>query len=105
MAKILVAEDDRSLGSTLKEYLVSQEHLVDWAFDGEQATEHLTCYKYDLLIVDWEMPRKTGLQVITEFRAKGGATPVLFLTGKTSTSDKISGLDGGADDYMTKPFS
>jgi DNA-binding response OmpR family regulator len=105
MAKILLAEDDRELGATVEKYLCGQQgHTVEWAMDGEDAAEKLRVYQYDVLIVDWEMPKKTGLEVISEFRSRGGVTPVLFLTGRDAPRDKVAGLDSGADDYMTKPI-
>lgn len=104
MAKILLAEDDQNIGSTLQDYLAAREkHNIDWVSDGAQAAEKLLFYHYDLLIVDWEMPKKSGPEVVSEYRMRGGSTPALFLTGRDSASDKVAGLDSGADDYMTKP--
>jgi DNA-binding response OmpR family regulator len=104
MAKILLAEDDPHVGDAILQYLVSRhQYDVEWVMDGLQAAEKLSIYNYDVIIVDWEMPHKSGLQLVSEYRDKGGMIPALFLTGRDAASDKIAGLDSGADDYMTKP--
>lgn len=104
MAKILIIEDDVDLTNTLKTLLSYERHNVEVLHDGQEASDHLRIYHYDLLIIDWGLPNKSGLDVCKEFRAAGGTTPVLMLTGKDSVESKIHGLDSGADDYVTKPF-
>ncbi|CAN5194663.1 response regulator transcription factor [soil metagenome] len=104
MAKILIIEDDVDLTNTLKTLLSYEQHNVEVLHDGQEASDHLRIYHYDLLIIDWGLPNKSGLDVCKEFRAAGGTTPVLMLTGKDSVESKIHGLDSGADDYVTKPF-
>lgn len=104
MAKILIIEDDVDLTTTLKTLLTYERHNVEVLHDGMEASTHLKLYQYDLLIIDWGLPGKSGLDVCREFRAGGGVTPVLMLTGKHEIENKIAGLDSGADDYVTKPF-
>ncbi len=104
MAKILIVEDDVDLTNTLKTLLTFERHNVEVLHDGLEASIHLKMYRYDLLIIDWGLPGKSGLDVCREFRAAGGLTPVLMLTGKGEIESKITGLDSGADDYVTKPF-
>ncbi len=105
MAKILVVEDDESLVLELKEILSQEGHVVDVVNDGRSALESLKNFTYELLIFDVNIPEINGVQLCTQFRAAGGITPVLMLTGLSSDADKETGLDSGADDYLTKPFS
>lgn len=104
MAKILLAEDDLDLCTTLVPALEAERHIIDLAHDGDQAIAMLKTDTYDVIVLDWEMPKKSGLQVLQHFRQTGGTTPIIMLTGKSSVTDKESGLDSGADDYLTKPF-
>lgn len=104
MSKILVAEDDLGLADVIRERLMYERHVVEVANDGEAALELLNAYDYDLIILDWQMPRKTGIEVVRAYRAKGGQTPILMLTGKNTLDDKEAGFESGADDYLTKPF-
>jgi DNA-binding response OmpR family regulator len=106
MARVLLADDDRSVQVMLSSWLrLEDQHTVDTAADGEEALGYLTAYKYDVVVLDWEMPKMTGVEVCRRFKEKHPMTPVLMLTGKDTSSDKIQGLDAGADDYITKPFS
>lgn len=105
MVKILLVDDDKVLSDELASWLQKQEkHIVDQAFNGADARLYLETYEYALIILDWEMPDRSGIEVLSEYRRKGGTTPVLMLTGRSQTADKLSGLDTGADDYLTKPF-
>ncbi len=104
MAKILVVEDDVDFALTVEHALSSANHTVEMAHDGESAMEFLRQGQYDLIILDWQLPDIEGIEVLAKFRARGGSTPVLMLTGKSQIKDKEVGLDGGADDYLTKPF-
>lgn len=104
MAKILVIEDDRNTSKMVCEWLEFQRHVVESVFSGDEALHYLLTYQYDLIILDWELPGKNGVDVLKNYRASGGKTPVIFLTGKTEIDDKEVGLDTGADDYLTKPF-
>jgi len=104
MAKILVVEDDRALCSTIQKWLEFEHHLVEIVETGELALENLKFYKYDLVILDWALPKLSGMDVLKEYRKGGGLTPILMLTGKQAVEDKEKGFDSGADDYLTKPF-
>lgn len=104
MAKILLVEDNVGLSGVLVPWLKSQNYSVDLAETGEDALQILCNYKYDLLILDWELPGIDGNKVCQNFRGQGGVTPVLFLTGRADIDSKTMGLDNGADDYLTKPF-
>lgn len=104
MAKILIVEDDLGLSKMIRDWLVFEKHSVEEVADGDEALEKLRFYEYDLVILDWMLPGLSGVQVLREFRNARGSTPVLILTGKDTIPDKETGLDAGADDYLTKPF-
>lgn len=104
MGKLLLVEDDQSLCGQLKQWLCDEKHLVDMAHTGADALDHLRVCSYDLLILDWNLPDVTGLELLRQLRGRGTATPVLMLTGMSSIDNKVTGLESGADDYMTKPF-
>ncbi len=104
MAKILVVEDNEEFAGILTTWLQSQNYVVDKVHTGEDALQLLSSFSYDLLILDWELPGIQGIGVCEKFRRKGGTTPVLFLTGKSDLSSKVTGLETGADDYLSKPF-
>lgn len=102
--KILVVEDNQKLAQILKRGLETEFYLVDVSNDGEQALDYADSDQYDLLILDWMTPGKTGLEICQAIRKQGKQTPVLFLTARDTTADKVEGLDAGADDYLVKPF-
>ncbi len=104
MAKILVVEDDPDLQGRVKEWLSFEQHEVEAVADGKEAAQRLKFYKYELVILDWDLPHITGIDVCQQFRSAGGTTPIIMLTGKDTITDKLQGLDSGADDYITKPF-
>lgn len=104
MPKVLVVDDDPILAEVVTDALQADQYEVDWAATGEDGWAMLGSYKYDVLILDWQMPGKSGIELCKEFRRSGGTSPVLMLTGKGSLSNKEEGLDSGADDYLTKPF-
>jgi DNA-binding response OmpR family regulator len=104
MAKILLVEDDLILSDNISEWLKLEHHVVDLVANGSEALDRLRFYKFDLIILDWMLPGVAGVDVCKEFRAQGGTTPILMLTGKKSIPEKELGLDSGADDYLTKPF-
>lgn len=104
MPKILVVDDDELHLATLRERLKADGHIVDTAQTGREGMEFLGAFDYDLLIVDWQLPDFSGVELITRFRNGGGQTPIIMLTGKGSEDDKALGLDSGADDYLLKPF-
>lgn len=104
MAKILIVEDDAHLLEDVVDWLQFEQHTVESVKDGKEGDERLRFYKYDLVILDWELPGMHGIEVCSRYRAGGGLTPILMLTGKGHINDKEQGLDAGADDYLTKPF-
>jgi DNA-binding response OmpR family regulator len=104
MAKILLVEDDNDLANTVRTFLIFQRHAVERIGDGQDALDHLLIFDYELVILDWELPRVSGIEILREFRNRGSNTPILMLTGKDAIDEKLTGLDSGADDYLTKPF-
>jgi len=104
MAKILVVEDDEDLQNLMKGLLTAERHSVEAVNNGIDAVQMLKMHKYDLIVLDWMLPGLTGTEVCAEYRAKGGALPILMLTAKSTIEEKEIGLDAGADDYLTKPF-
>lgn len=104
MTKVLLAEDDPDILNNVSDWLKSEKYTVDAVKTGSDALEHLKFYEYDLIILDWNMPGVTGVNVCSQYRASGGKTPILMLTGRDKVLEKAEGLDAGADDYLTKPF-
>ena len=107
--RVLVAEDDEHLGEVLARGLREQGYTVDLARDGEAAGTFLRLYEYAVAVIDWRMPRLSGLDLVRQLRqgrrgSVGQGTPVLMLTARDTPADRIAGLDGGADDYLVKPF-
>lgn len=102
--RILVAEDDPALRAVLVEGLQDFGYQVDAAADGEEAIHQLRFYGYDVAIVDWRMPRVSGLEVVSWARRQDKQTAILMLTARDTVRDRIEGLDSGADDYLVKPF-
>lgn len=102
--RVLVAEDDTKLRDVLDRGLRSAGYAVDVAARGDEALELLLRKSYAAAIIDWRMPVKDGIDVVTAIRAGGLATPVLMLTARDTPSDRIQGLDAGCDDYLVKPF-
>ena len=102
--RILVVEDEKRLADTLCELLAYHRYTADAAYDGETGLDNALSGIYDAVILDVMMPKKNGYQVVQELRKAGVSTPVLMLTAKSETSDKVEGLDHGADYYLTKPF-
>ncbi|MBR4867201.1 MAG: response regulator transcription factor [Clostridia bacterium] len=103
--RILIAEDEQDLNRILKRRLEAAGYSVDNVFDGAEAMELLSYTSYDAVILDIMMPKADGLQVLSSLRKAGKNTPVLFLTARDSISDRVTGLDMGANDYLVKPFS
>ena|ERR1700691_1499595 len=103
MAKILVVEDDKDLAALIRNLLSAERHTVEIADSGADAVQLLKMFKYDLVILDWMLPGMSGMAVCQDHRSHGGTTAILMLTAKTSIEEKESGLDAGADDYLTKP--
>jgi two-component system OmpR family response regulator len=103
--RVLVVEDDSKAARFLKQGLEEDGHVVDVAGDGEEGAHFGHLNPYDLIILDIQLPRKSGLELSRELRREGVETPILMLTGRDSTEDIVRGLDAGADDYLTKPFA
>lgn len=103
--KILLAEDDRELASALVRLLKYEKFETDIASDGVEALRLAEEKGYDGIIMDVMMPKKDGITAVGELRARGDNTPVIMLTARSETDDKVAGLDAGADDYLTKPFA
>ncbi len=104
MAKILVVDDDCDLSVMLRDLLLFEHHIVEIVNNGRDAMDRLRASIYDALVLDWELPGLSGVEICRDLRARGDTTPVLMLTGKDAISDKEIGFDAGADDYLTKPF-
>jgi DNA-binding response OmpR family regulator len=103
--RILVVEDEDVLAQALGELLESDYHAVDLAPNGQMAEELADVNSYDLIVLDWTIPPPTGIDLLRKWRAEGRDTPVLMLTGRIAVNDRVDGLNTGADDYLTKPFS
>ena len=101
--RILLVEDDPLLGDGLAAGLRQAGFAVDWLKDGASAIAALQSERFDLAVLDLGLPKLSGMEVLTRLRAHGSALPVLILTARDTTTDKIAGLDGGADDYLVKP--
>ena len=102
--QILIAEDERPLAKAVKKILEQKGYFVDAVYDGTDAVEYAKSVDYDLIILDVMMPGYDGFEVVRILREKGVGTPFLMLTARSAVSDKVTGLNTGADDYMTKPF-
>lgn len=103
--QILIVEDEKRLANALKQILLEQKYMADVVHDGNEGLEYAFSGIYDLIILDIMLPYKDGFQVAFELREKKISTPILMLTAKDTIPDKVSGLNSGADDYMTKPFA
>ena len=102
--RILLAEDDELLGAGVRDALERARYTVDWVQDGGHALAALRATEFDLVILDLGLPGMDGLDVLRALRGAGGATPVLVLTAHDAPAQRVTGLDAGADDYLTKPF-
>jgi len=103
--RILIVEDEKKLAYALRRGLLEEHYALDLAFDGEEALEKADINEYDLIILDLLIPKIDGITVLKKIRKTNTGIPVIILTAKNSAEDKIAGLDEGADDYLTKPFS
>lgn len=102
--KLLYAEDEKALSEAVVDILTHYKYIVDPVYNGEDAYDYAMYGDYDGVILDIMMPKKDGLEVLTELRRNGYKKPVLLLTAKNQVEDRIKGLDAGADDYLPKPF-
>ena len=103
--RLLVAEDQKDLNDIITKTLVRNHYTVDSCFDGEEALDYRGMAEYDAVILDIMMPKRDGLSVLKALRSGGKTVPVLLLTARDSVSDRVTGLDAGADDYLVKPFA
>lgn len=103
--RLLLAEDEKELSNALVAVLRHSNYSVDAVYDGADALNYGLCENYDGIILDIMMPKMDGIEVLKNLREKGIPTPVLLLTAKSQVADRITGLDSGADDYLTKPFA
>ncbi len=103
--RILVVEDEEELAEVLVEALEEDRYAVDLAGTGDEADELMDLNPYDLVILDWTIPGPSGIALLRRWRDAGSEVPVLMLTGRREVGDRVDGLDTGADDYLTKPFS
>ncbi|HEY4997570.1 MAG TPA: response regulator [Usitatibacter sp.] len=102
--RLLLVEDDSMIGEAARQGLRHEGHTVDWVRDGREAEASVASADYDLVLLDLGLPRRDGLSVLKGWRARGEGVPVLIITARDSVSDRIAGLDAGADDYLVKPF-
>ena len=102
--RVLLVEDDPMIGEVMQGSLKDASHAVDWVKDGLSACGTLDTQRYDLVLLDLGLPGRDGLDVLSRLRAKGNAVPVIIITARDAVPTRIEGLDGGADDYVLKPF-
>lgn len=103
--KILIVEDEKTLCETIGKHLTAAGYTVDLCFDGDDALFYIEGTEYDAVVLDIMLPGTDGLTILKTIRDKQNLTPVLLLTAKSTVEDRVKGLDCGADDYLTKPFS
>ena len=103
--KILIVEDDENIASFLKRGFEEEEYTVELAHDGEDGEYLATTNSYDIIILDWMLPVKDGIEILQTLKENNITTPTIMLTAKDSIDDKVEGLSTGADDYLSKPFS
>lgn len=103
--RVLIIEDNQSLNKIITKHLQEAGYAVDCCFDGEEGLSYMESIQYDCVILDWMLPKRDGLSVLREYRGHGFLSPVLMLTAKDSVTDRVAGLDTGADDYLIKPFA
>jgi heavy metal response regulator len=103
--RILVIEDEKKVARFIQQGLEEEHYFVDVSHDGKEGLTMAETGSYDILIIDIMLPEQNGIEITRELRAEQITTPILMLTAKTATEDKVAGLDSGADDYLTKPFA
>jgi two-component system response regulator QseB len=102
--RLLLVEDDSMVGESLRKALRQDGFTIDWVQDGRSAEVAISGESYDLMLLDLGLPKRSGLEVLRSLRQAGNRIPVLILTARDAVSDRITGLDAGADDYLIKPF-
>ncbi len=105
MSKILLVEDDLDLAKTVAIWFEDEDHIVEHVSDGKDAINRICSASYDAIILDWELPGTSGLEVCRNIRDQGINVPIIMVTGRGEIDSRITGLDVGVDDYLTKPFS
>ncbi|MEQ1882581.1 MAG: response regulator transcription factor [Burkholderiales bacterium] len=103
--QILIVEDERKIAEVLRRGFLEERYQADIAFDGEEALYKFAVNSYDLVVLDLMIPKVNGIEVCRKIRERNSGLPVLMLTARDAIEDKVAGLDAGADDYLTKPFS
>ena len=103
--KLLLVEDEKRMGQAICELLKQEKYEVDWYLDGMEGSDAFGTDVYDIVVLDVMLPHKNGFDIARDARKDGIKTPILMLTARSDTDDKVSGLDCGADDYLTKPFA
>lgn len=104
MSKVLLVEDDVPIAEMVAQWLAAERIKVVSVCDGEQAREQMNQGLYDLIVLDWRLPKISGIELCREYRLRGGQTPIIMLTAQAEADHIAEGLDSGADDYLTKPF-
>src|SRR5690606_27869227 len=102
--RVLLVEDEAGLGAAVRDHVAAEGHSVDWVRRLDEAAEHIRAVPYDLVLLDLLLPDGRGIDFLRRRRQAGDATPVIILTALDRISDRIAGLDAGADDYLVKPF-
>src|SRR5438128_2430470 len=103
--RTLLIEDDRRTARAISRGLTEEGYVVDVASSGEEGEDLAAANEYAVIVLDWYLPAKDGLTVCRDLRARGARTPILMLTARDGLSDRVTGLNSGADDYLTKPFA
>ncbi len=103
--RVLLVEDDQTLGEAVRDHVASSHHAIDWMQTIDDATASVRVVEYGLILLDLRLPDGSGIDFLKTLRAKGDATPVIILTAHDQISDRIEGLNAGADDYLVKPFN
>jgi len=103
--RVLIVEDEVRLAEALGQIMLEHKYAVDMVYNGEDGLNYALSGQYDVIVLDVMLPKRNGFEVVRELRRQNNATPVLLLTAKDEITDKVMGLDCGADDYMTKPFA
>lgn len=102
--RVLLVEDDPMIGDAVQAALKDASHAADWVKNGQTALNALGCQQYDLVLLDLGLPGKDGHEVLAALRAQGNDVPLIVMTARDAIEDRLRGLDGGADDYVLKPF-
>ncbi len=105
MAKILLIEDEADTAEAITDCLQFANYTVEWVDTAPEGLQRLFIYDYDLVVLDWNIKAESGLELCADYRRRGGIVPILFVTARDAVQDRVAGLDTGADDYLTKPFS